>query len=447
VCPNERTTPMTRKQQATQPKAPTSIHGVTYLNLPETAWGGPTTPASLEVTDLDATDGEVQLMGTVQYDGMTYPVHISGTFHASELAAADRVATAKDLNGNFTVIQMAMRRNPPREIFVAEDPPQGPVFFLYLQRTDTREVTVIEAPVKELAAGNLHELLAAVKAKGHLTADYWPQKLFAPTSMGERTEDEASIQVVGQTTGQSLTAMSEFDDDEISMQAVGNTEYQMHWETYQVIPGCDITYWILIQALSNGPSDIGRSAADFNHKLTIVGKWTTSNCAFYASQTSPFIVGSPDGPVKVMAKVWGDSISAGDVFLSGKWDGSFTEQIWNQASVSFSVGLSVYFAAITAEIPLSATISESKSTTYVYPAEKPARWTKRVRHFYSGRYLVNVNDNFTFLTQVAWAVGPRGTKELRTKWVIPVYSETGVGGAHRLRATYRKSTRMFYISG
>lgn len=392
----------------------------TYLQLPESTFGGPTTNSTLTVASLTVDGPNVRLTGQIGYTGKSYPIDLEGVFYKSRIGhESDKVATTRDLTGNFSVLHMAVRRNPSKDLLITNSSLKGPVFFLYLVREGTRELTVIEVPIQELAEEKLQQILKGSRETGHFAADYWAQKLFTPISKGE----------------------------EPRVQFVEDTDPRVHAETYQQTPSCSLTYKISFQAYTNGPSGIGIGSGDFNHQLKVTRKWTESNCPIYVTESSPFVLGTYSDPIKVLLRAAGDGSNYGDVFLKGRYSGTFTTKATFPASVTLRLGVTIYKTfGINGGLTLCCTQSESTGIDVIYP--QGSDWTKRVEHTYTDRYLPNAGQDFTAVVQVAWGEGTYGSRETRAEWTVPVYADwDDLSSTLYYRQTYYPTTQVYYYSG
>lgn len=396
------------------------LPGIAYLNMPQNEFGGPTSTAKLRIQSFDIRDAQFELEGEVGYSGGSYPIHLKGAFYQSELGSpGDKVASATDLTDQFTVLHMALRRNQPSETLLVNPVVQGPVFSIYLLRNGTREAIFVEATPEQIANNDLLKVLNGAHTKGHFASDHWAQKLFGATEAGELPK---------------ILFVEDYD-------------IRTYSETYQQTPSCSLTYNIQFEARSNGPSDIAKSAADFNHHIKVLRKWTDSNCPLYVEEDSPFVLGTYADPVNVLLRASGDGSTYGDVFLKGHWDGTFNKKV-TAVSVYVNLGVAYKIVSINAAVTLGPNQGINQSTTMLYPQGDPANWTKRVKVTYKDRYLPNKDQFFLAVTQVAWGVGSYGQKSTDANWTVPIYADwDDLSTTLYYRTTSYPWTLLYYYSG
>jgi hypothetical protein len=401
------------------------ISGLTYLDVPAKQFGGLTTTSTLRLDQVDVKDSTLEMLGELRYGNAAYPIHLTGTFYQSQLGQpSDKVATVRDLNDQFKVLHMAVRRNPAPEALLVNKSVTGPVLFLYLQRNGTREVTLVEAPITGLAHQNsLLQLLGATREKGHFGGDFWAAKLFQATDSQSSTSD-------------------------VGILAVQDTDIREYYETYWPTPSCWQTYKIRFHAFVNGATDIARGSSDYNHELKILRKWTESNCAYYVTENSPYVLGTYDDLVKVRVKTWGNDSTDGDVLLKGWFDGNFQTKITLSSSVYLNFGLSYKWASINISGNLCCFQTAQEATTVVYSQANPDKWTKIVENNFDDRYLRDVNQNFIVVTQLAWGAGAWGSKPLDTLWTVPIYADyDDFSSTLYYQTTSYPDTTVWYTSG
>lgn len=403
-----------------------TLSGITYLEVPETHWGGPTVESRLTIHSVRTEGTRVELSGQVNYAGELYPVEIDGQFYASGLGSGgDKVASATDRTGNFQVIHFALRRNPPSEARLYSTA-SGPILYLYLQREGTREVTVVEASVNDLRESrSLVRLLQGNAERGHFGTDYWQPKLFRPYAPAGM-EDAIGIQ-------------AEQDND---VETYSEGRYSVGTN------GCWVEYWIKFQAYANGPSDIGQGSADFNHKLEILDKWTASNCAFYESGDSPYVLGKYADPVRVKIKAYGNGSDKGDVLLKGRYNGHFVTKTSFASQVQIGLGLSFKVASISWSHPLCCWTDVDKEEEYVFSQSDPDEWTKLADYAYSDRYLPDEGMYFQAIVQNAWGTGSRSERYLSARWTVPIYADyDDLSTTLYYKTTRTPQTTLYYYSG
>jgi len=71
-----------------------ALTGITYLEVPETHWGGPTVESKLAIHSVRTEGTRVKLRGQVNYAGQQYPVAIEGQFYASRFGSGDHVPSS-----------------------------------------------------------------------------------------------------------------------------------------------------------------------------------------------------------------------------------------------------------------------------------------------------------------------------------------------------------------
>lgn len=403
---------------ASQGAGSAQLGGVTYLDVPARELGGPTTPSSLQVDSLSVQNSELDLRGQVAYNGTQYPLHLTGTFFKSVLgSASDRVVEATDISKNFTVLQVAVRKNPPVEALLVNKEVKGPILFIYLQRQGTREVTFVESPISgQGGQQGLTEVMQAARPEGTFSADYWAHKLFPTQEVSSDTPD-------------------------ISIQAVQGSDPRTYSQYYELGNGCWVKYYINFQGFANGPSDIARGAGDYNYVVEILRKWTDSNCAFYRTERSPYQLGEYGRPINVKIKTYGNNSNSGDVLLKGRYNGTFeTKSFPGQPSIR--LGLSYKVASIGYTIPLCCTKGVNPNEEYVFSNSDPSNWTKLANYDYNDRRLRLAGHRFQAIVQLAWGTGARGNKPIEGQWAVPVYDDMG-----SCIYTSYPTVRLSYISG
>ena|GEM_PF-5990572 len=377
-----------------------ALTGITYLEVPETHWGGPTVESQLAVHSVRTEGTRVKLSGQVNYAGEQYPVQIEGQFYASRLGSGgDKVASASDRTGNFRVIHFALRHNPPSEARLYSAAP-GPILYLYLQREGTREVTVVEASVNDLRkSSSLMQLLQGNAEDGDFGIDYWQPKLFRPDKSAA-TEDAISIQA-GQDT-----VVAEYTE---GVYWVGDHD-------------CWVQPWIRFQASASGPSDIGRSSAHFAHRLEVLDKWTDSNCAFFQIDDSPYVLGKYADPVSVKIMAYSNGSDEGDVLLKGRYNGYSQQKTLLADRVSTSLGLGFEAAAINWSHPLCCWTDVGQGEDYIFGTDS-GEWAKLAEYTFTDRYLPAEGMYFQVTVQNAWGTGPRSERHLTARWTVPIYAD------------------------
>lgn len=406
------------------------LSGVTYLEMPEQRFGGPVTAATVRTDSFNLQEAYLELSGEVRYANTTYPLRLTGLFYASSLGQpGDKVGELVDTTGNFVILHAALRHNPTPEFFssngVASAATEQNVLFLYLLRNGSREVTVIEAAVNQPDLDNLATQLLQVDLKpAALGGDYWQYRLF--TAVADATTVEES--------------------DQVMAAAVQDSDVRVYAERYNVTPSCWVTYNIRFQAYSSGPSDIGRGAAEFNHELNLLRKWTDSNCALYRKEDSPYRLGAIGNPVNFKTKAYGNGSSVGDVLLRGRYNGVF-ESTTYPGQVSLEVGITVGVAGVNWSYPLCCTVNVDANSETIYSHPDSSRWTKLTSYIYKDRYLRYVNQRFNAIVQVAWHKGGRAGKPLETIWKVPVYAAYDGSSSLSLKTTISPDTVVSYTSG
>lgn len=399
-----------------QENVPLILSGTTYLEVPTQKLGGPTTSAVLQVDQFQIQSAEVEIIGKMKYDYVSYPIHVSGVFYQSGLGhPGDKVAEARDLTEHFEILHMAVRLDPGSEALQLDRSISGPVLILYLQRLGTREITVIETPVAQAALQDkVMQLLRQEKyEQASFGLDFWQPKIFEPTESGEQS---------------------------VGLRAAQDNDIREYAEFYWVTGQCWVRYKIRFQAYSNGPDDIGRGSADFNHKLEVLRKWTESNCAFYRKEDSPFFLGKYADPAKAKVKAYGNDSSTGDVFLKGRFNGNF-EWKWFPRNVELELGLSYAIASVNWSIPLTHWAEPDKNMEVIYSQTDPDEWTKLAKYTYRDRSLRDTGQYFQAIVQNAYGEGGRYTKTLQARWKVPIYADYG----HR--TTCYPETTLNYYSG
>lgn len=403
------------------------MEAVTYLNVPDTMWGGPTVRSTVSISRLTVDHNRFTVAGTVSYGGTSYPFELSGEFYASRLGKpVDKVATAQDLSGNFSVLHLALRYNPDPAARLVNTTARGPMLFLYLQRTGTREVTLLETELTgKSRSSELANLLKVHLNRGQFGSDYWQPKLFKPFS--------------GPTSSVGMAAVQDND-----IQSYSEGRYM----TGPPNSGCWLEYWIRFQAYANGPSDIYRGASDFNHKLEVLRKWTASNCAFYVSEDSPYVLGKYADPVKVKIKAYGDGSTKGDVLLKGWYNGYFKPKSVLDSNVSISLGLGYMVASVSWSLTLCCTQPVKPDEVYVFSQQDPNQWTKLAQYSYTDRYLPDVGMYFQAIVQNAYGTGARSQRYIQAQWTVPIYADyDDLSTTLYYKTTRYPSTILYYYGG
>ncbi len=173
--------------------------GLTYLAMPMTQFGGPTTAAQMNISDITIYDDALDFAGNVSYNGQTYNFSLFGDLYRSTLGAPDdKVGVLRDATGNFDVLYFAVRRQPLMP--VANTSLTAENFSLYLQRKDTREIVFIDSALTGWK-GMLWEALNVQGRYGVTTrAEYWRNWLFLPAALiGRNVEAEYNALIASLT--------------------------------------------------------------------------------------------------------------------------------------------------------------------------------------------------------------------------------------------------------
>jgi len=399
---------------------PGTIPGQTYTALPETGLGGPTTPARLDVGQLAVSTDEILMDGVVTYEGITLPFGLRGKPFSSRLGAeGDIVGSLRDERGNFKVVHFSIRENPGCAALTDGGRQSGRILTLYLLRENTREFTVFERPIATVTRSSIPNALELGLDQGHFGADFWHPKVFRPVRSG------------------TIGILAEQDSD-----------VRDYSEWYDLGNGCWVDYKISIGAYANSPSDIARGSADFNSKLEVIDKWTESNCPFYETDDSPYVLGKYADPVEVRTKTYGNDSDKGDVLLKGRYNGYYVTKTGFFDKVEIGVGVELKVASVGWSHPIGDWQDVVQDEEYIFSNYDPDHWVKTAEYLYKDRYLPDAGRYFQAIVQNAWGAGARSERTFSTRWVVPIYADyDDMSSTLYYQTTYYMYTYLTYWSG
>ncbi|ABX07057.1 MAG TPA: hypothetical protein DEF47_13725 [Herpetosiphon sp.] len=257
---------------------PIATTGTTYLNVPLTEFGGPTTTATMTITSLVVYDEYIDLAGEVYYGNTSYPFALTGDLYHSNLGTpGDVVAELQDTTRTFDALYLAFRQQP----FGPQTNPSiiNENLSLYLQRQGTREATLIDLGLNDSSNMLLNPIFQASSlSPAEYGSDYW---------FGKLVEPESTFEALG-------------DPD----------EKKWTWTRRTIGEDCSLFQQLTFGVVVTKPYDIGVNEGNFGSQLEVLGSvtngyvtpgqsWPDHSCDIYDEDNAGVSLGSKDDPVTV----------------------------------------------------------------------------------------------------------------------------------------------------
>ena len=156
--------------------------GVAYLDPPSDQIDGPTTDADLILERVEVEGRHAEFTGEISYDGTTLQFNINGIFHQSGLGKPDdKVMYGEDSTGNFRVLHVGLRENPPGELLATASNDvtiETPVLSVYLMPENKRQMMFVDIPITEQSLIDaLLPIMEMDLERGEFHLDHWPALL------------------------------------------------------------------------------------------------------------------------------------------------------------------------------------------------------------------------------------------------------------------------------
>lgn len=257
---------------------PIAANGTTYLSVPLTELGGPTTTAMMTITSLVVYDEYLDMAGQVHYAGVNYPFALTGDLYDSNLGTAgDIVAELRDTTRTFDSLYFALRQQP----FGPQTDPAitNQNLSLYLKRQGTREATLIDLGMNDPSSMLLTPIFqSTLPSPAEYGSDYW---------FGKLVEPESTFEALG-------------DPD----------EKKWTWTRRTVGKDCSLFQQLIFGVVITKPYDIGVNEGNFGSQLEVLGSvtngyvtpgqsWPDNSCDIYDEDNAGVTLGSKDDPVTV----------------------------------------------------------------------------------------------------------------------------------------------------
>lgn len=216
--------------------------------------------------------------------------------------------------------------------------------------------------------------------------------------------------------------------------AAGRSARATYRETLRLGP-YRVTHAIVVEALAQGPRDIGRGGADFIHELRLSGMHTEAGCRILTRARPPLVLGGPGDPVRLTSVAEGGGTSTPDVMLHAEHQGRYLLDPFggDHAEVAYGTGDALRRQRVLGR----------SSVIAVMP---PGQWATEFRHAFTGSRLAAPDQYYLVSLDVAWHHGEPGQRLLRARWEVPVYA-VGPRRTPVYRTTLRLETEFPYRSG
>jgi len=340
------------------------IKGITYLELPETTFGGVTVDSELSIKNVVLNESLLQIQGDVHYYSQTIPFSIKGELKKSQTFTIGANGKFEDQTGNFSVIYLGLTniQSQNENGVLLNEQIDGKVLRLYLLKNGTREFSIFEVDIDKLKNQSLLQTVfdrINNLEDGYSFGDYWFPLVFSPIN-GESTVNSI---IKDETTGEEIVVPEIIKPDLDKISTMGqsiryidgaNKEFS-YWETYTGGGNCNITYKItgLVNTVFTG--SMGGTT------IKITRKNTESNCPLYVREDSPFGIGTFDNPVRLV-----DLTNGYDTFVDLTMDHTNAKKKDDDISVSigFGVGLSLYGVSLGASYDINIEELASLNSTF-----------------------------------------------------------------------------------
>ncbi|WP_379127849.1 hypothetical protein [Paenibacillus sp. sgz500958] len=320
-----------------------SFTGETYLNMPATEYGGPTTKSQLHVSDFKLNNHKISITGSVTYNGKELPLTLEGRLTNTRIKKDNRSVVIIDtVSGEFDVLHVAIDANVEEGITFTKGLEGRSIISIYLQHKNTREISFFDIDASELGENNKNVLLDEVKhfeAQTKLKSDILkPEKrqFFSANDKTGAEKEQLDANAVNSSDYWFRNVFAPISSDMKSLATTSSLSY------YQVVGYKDTDYYYVNEYTGNQPGMyidevlqwdyyINHPApTEFYGTLKIVSEYTDSNYDAYDDPTwAPLTLGKSDNPIFLTfsfngsgtsSNPWGDTVGVVQLTASATSD-------------------------------------------------------------------------------------------------------------------------------
>lgn len=394
--------------------SPITTTGTTYLNVPLTEFGGPTTTAMMTITSLVVYDEYLDMSGFISYENTNFPFEFSGDIYYSVIGdTKDKVLVLQDKLHNFKVINVAARSKSVPAV-MTDRFTNNPNLVITLQEHYKYQYTTFTLD------NNIISDILEVKAKygPAYTDDYWHTKIFNPISQS-------------------------FEEDDVGTHYNSPNQEKSHWYSWvDENETCTIIQQIDFKTYIRGANNIGGGQGTFFATIKITRQrtngevrphmsdtWPSTACDGADSEISGLGLGSDEISLGNDYVLGSDMSDQGDVFQEVEYAAMEAQVLpfYDQEEISIGLRLGSSFGwkplAIAAALPLGDFGSRTSSSKIgSFPiTEIPPPYTLRTNLSITTLYLADINTTAHTEATVACFIKKASNKSyIKINFIIPI---------------------------